>query len=314
MTAENPRQLILIDGHAVLYRAYHALPELTAPDGRLVNAVFGFTRVVLTVIRDFEPSHIAVAFDHPKPTFRHTDYVEYKAHRVEMPENLKVQISLVKEVVKTLNIPQFELAGYEADDIIGTLATQAVELDPELNVLIATGDKDSLQLVTDRVHVWMAGRGGPSQDTEYDPDGVVRKMGVKPEQVIDLKALMGDASDNIPGVMGVGAKSAALLITTFGTLDNLYKELDAGATAAEFPVLKKGLVEKLKQGRESAYLSQQLATIMKNVPIQLELAACEVNGYTKDDAMILFEELGFKSLIGLLPADEFELGLQSALF
>jgi DNA polymerase-1 len=151
------KTFILIDGHAVIYRAYHAFKELSTPEGVLVNAVYGFSRALLTVIREFSPEYIAVTFDHAKPTFRHADYLGYKLTREAMPDDLRPQVDLIKEVVTSFNIPQFELAGYEADDLIGTLARQIKE-DKEMKVIIVTGDRDSFQLVDDQVHVWMQGR------------------------------------------------------------------------------------------------------------------------------------------------------------
>lgn len=310
---------LLIDGHALIYRAYHAFPALSNSKGTLVNAVFGFTRHVLTAIRTYEPRYIAVAFDLPAPTFRHTDYVEYKANRAEMPDDLKPQIQIIKDVVQTFNIPQFALGGYEADDIIGTLAAQIVAVDVQteekIMTLIVTGDRDSFQLVDDFTHVWLPGGKG-KDDLEYDREGVQRRMGVFPEQIVDLKALMGDASDNIPGVAGVGEKTATKLIQAFGTLESVYTAVDAfePAMASKETGLTIKVAEKLLAGKESAFMSQKLARIDRTVPVLLDLEACRVCSYDKEQAQALLEELSFKSLIPLLPADEFELDLQEALF
>lgn len=311
---------ILIDGHAVIYRAYHAFKELSTSQGLLINASYGFTKILLTVIRNFRPEYVAVAFDHPTPTFRHEQFVGYKAHREEMPDDLKPQIQIVKDIVTVLNIPQFELAGFEADDVIGTLACQARELQtPEVMTMIVTGDRDSFQLVDDKVHIWMAARNKFQKDTEYDPAAVKDKMGVWPRQIVDLKALMGDASDNIPGVTGIGEKTATKLIQAFDTVEALYAVLDQPEQLAALPadqqaLLKKGVVEKLLTGRAQAVMSKSLATIKCDVPLKLDLPACRINSYDKDKAVQLFTELEFKSLVPLLPADEFELGVQSALF
>lgn len=311
-------RLVLIDGHALIYRAYHAFPGLTAPDGMLVNAVYGFARILLTAIRDLQPTYLAVTFDHPKATFRHESYVEYKAHRTEMPDDLKSQIQLVKDVVQSLNIPSFEVPGYEADDLIGTLALQAAAADPvrlvgegTLMTIIVTGDRDAFQLVDDTTHVWMPGRGKGSIDTEYDREEVKKKMGVFPEQITDLKALMGDSSDNIPGVKGIGEKTAVKLVTEFHTVEELYARLEAG-TAQD--MLSATIINKLLADKENALLSKVLATIDRHVPITLDLEACLVTTYEKPAAAELFEKLNFKSLISLLPQDDFELGVQSALF
>ena len=313
------RYFLIMDGHALIYRAFHAFPDLTTKEGLLVNAVYGFSRNVLTAIRDYQPTFMAVAFDRHGPTFRHQNYAEYKAHREAMPETLRPQIEIVKEVVRTLNIPQFEAEGFEADDLIGSMSCQLHALNGQENLMtvIVTGDRDTFQLVNDCTHVWLPGRGKNQEDKEYDREGVKQKMGVYPDQIVDLKALMGDASDNIPGVRGVGEKTAVKLIETFDTLTGVYEAVDkwrAGDEAAGLGVLKASLVEKLVADKDNALLSQQLATIDCDAPVKLTLEDCRVSSYDKEGAMALFEKMDFKSLIRLLPADEFELGVQNALF
>jgi DNA polymerase-1 len=313
------KNFILIDGHALIYRAYHAFTGLSTSDGTLVNAVYGFSRILLTVIKEHHPEYIAVTFDHPTPTFRHTDYLGYKANRAEMPDDLKPQIDIIKRVVTAFNMPQFELPGYEADDIIGTLACQIQELDKkdELMTIIVTGDRDAFQLVNDKVHVWMPGRGGHSKDLEYDAQQVVQKMGVGPHQIVDLKALMGDASDNIPGVKGIGEKTAVKLIQEFGSLDNIYntiKDQNLSIENSTHPTLRGGVLRKLAEGQQDAIMSKQLATIECKVPITLHLDKCQLSMYKKEEVTKIFDELQFNSLLKMLPADEFELGIQSALF
>lgn len=305
---------LLIDGHALIYRAYHAFPELTTPEGQLVNAVYGFTRILLTSIRDFEPEYIAVAFDSKEKTNRRLTFEEYKANRAEMPSDLIPQIDVVKQMVDVLNIPRFEIAGFEADDLIGTVCRQISESHSDVRSLVVTGDKDLLQLVNDTTRVFIPGRGQRSVDTEYDKEVVKQKMGVRPNQIIDLKALMGDSSDNIPGVKGIGKKTAAKLIQAYESLDNLYREVDLLDLGENSGLLKGAVLTKLRDGKDSAYLSQQLATIELHSPIELDLPACKVSGYDKNDACELLEQLGFKSLMKLLPSDDFELGLQEALF
>lgn len=304
---------LLVDAHAVIYRAYHALPDLTTPDGKLANAVYGFTRILLTAIRDLEPKYLAVTFDHPTPTFRHKDFADYKAQREEMPDDLKPQVEMIKDVVETLNIPKFEKDGYEADDLIGTLSLQAKA--KETPVIIVTGDRDIFQLVQPGIRVWLPPR-GKVLAAEYDSEAVLEKMGVRPDQIVDMKALMGDASDNIPGIKGIGQKTATKLLQRFNNLDNLYKAVEQIQAGDEHDkdILKGAVLKKLVEGKQSAYMSQQLATIETQVDIQLNLNACKISGYEKDLVMELFEDLGFKSLIRLLPADDFELGLQDALF
>lgn len=313
-------KFVIFDGHGIIYRAYHAFPPLMNAKGVLVNAVYGFSRILLTAINELEPEYIAVAFDHKLPTLRSQKYEAYKAHRPEMPDDLKPQIEYVKEVVKALNIPQFELEGYEADDLLGTIATQ-VETDPQVKTVIVTGDKDLLQLVTDETHVWIPGRskngrnGTASESVEYDPATVQEKMGITPAQVVDLKAFMGDASDNIPGIKGVGKKTALKLIEEYGDLEKIFKAVKKVAESEVVdPLLKGALLTKLQSGEEDARLSQELATIDRVVPIVFSLEPCRVSSYDKDAVSALFEELEFKSLIRLLPKDEFEMGVQKALF
>lgn len=301
---------ILIDGHALIYRAYHAFPGLTSPKGILVNAVYGFSRILLTVIRDFQPEYIAVAFDHKGKTKREDDFAEYKAHRPEMPDDLKPQIEIIKQVVDALNIPRFEVEGYEADDLIGTIACHLAELkEQQVGVTIVTGDKDLLQLVRPGIDVYMPSRMKGQGDINYQRQQVFDKLGVYPEQVVDLKALMGDASDNIPGVKGIGKKTAATLIQTFQSLDQLYAAIENESSG-----LKGAVLQKLIDGKESAYMSQKLATILCDIPIDFKLEDCRVTNYDKHAVASLFEELDFKSLKQLLPKDEFENSVQGALF
>ncbi len=313
MTQTRPRTnhrplLMLIDGHAIIYRAYHALPALTSPQGQLVNAVYGFTRILLNVIRQFRPDYLVVTFDSKEKTLRADLEETYKANRPEMPDDLKPQIDLIKQVVNALNMPQFELAGYEADDLIGTIAQRLTKTE-DIDVLIVTGDKDLLQLVNDKIHVFLPKHGRFSRDIEYDAEQVVIKLGVKPEQVVDLKALMGDTSDNIKGVKGIGQKTAAKLINQFSSLAKLYQAIDAGADQ-----LSAGVRQKLLAGRADAFLSQELARINTNVPIRFNLDEAKLSEYDKEKVARLFETLGFHSLMKYLPQDKFEVSVQEALF
>ena len=315
--------LVLIDGHALIYRAYHAFQDLTSPDGASISAVYGFCRILLTVIQELKPEYILVTFDHHQPTFRHAEYAGYKANREEMPDDLKPQIQMIKDFVTAFNIPQFILPGYEADDLIGTIVRQVERRPtgskPELRTIIVTGDRDAFQLVSERTHVWMPGRSKPvrTQDTEYDVAGVLKKMGVRPDQIVDLKALMGDASDNIPGVKGIGEKGAVKLLTEFVTLENIYETIQTDnlqLDASNHPLLKGSLLRKLAEGHQDALLSKRLATIDRESPITVDLDQCRLAAYRKDDVLKMFEEYGFKSLVHSLPADEFEQAVQGALF
>src|SRR3990167_6902851 len=214
-------KLVLVDGHALFHRAFHAMPPLTTTKGELVNAVFGFTSMLLRVLNDIKPEYAVVCFDTAAPTFRHTEYTAYKAHRLAAPEQMHEQLPRVKEVVDSLGIPIFTLEGYEADDIIGTLANQAGSHE----VLIVTGDRDALQLVNKHIKAYMPGK-SLSDIQIWDGDRVKQKYRFEPRQLIDFKALAGDASDNIPGVRGVGEVTATRLIKEFGSIENIYKSLD----------------------------------------------------------------------------------------
>ncbi|PJC42904.1 MAG: DNA polymerase I, partial [Candidatus Pacebacteria bacterium CG_4_9_14_0_2_um_filter_36_8] len=283
----------------------------TTPTGQLINAVYGFSRILLTVIQNLEPTHIAVAFDHPKPTMRHKEFEAYKANRPTMPEELQSQIGIIKSVVEALNIPQFEIEGYEADDLIGTINRTIESLDKELLTVILTGDKDMFQLVDNDTHVYMPGRGKFQTDKEYDIQAVKEKMGVAPDQVPDLKGLMGDSSDNIPGVKGIGPKTAAALIQSFKTVAGVYQALEADQ---ESPIFTPSVKKKLITDKESALVSKELATIITDAPIKFVLEDCRVSSYNKQTIADLFTELNFKSLISLLPQDAFETSVQEALF
>ncbi|MEO8581899.1 MAG: 5'-3' exonuclease H3TH domain-containing protein [Patescibacteria group bacterium] len=316
--SEPDNRLILIDGHALLYRAFFAFPTLTTKSGLIVNAIYGFTRVLLSVIKDQNPKYLAVAFDTPKPTFRHTQFVGYKAQRKEMPEELQGQIDGVKEIVKVLNIPQFSIDGFEADDVIGTLAKNVTagckEGKPGTHVLIVTGDKDAFQLVNDCIHVLVPPHGKQGEQ-EFDPAAVEAKMGVKPDQIVDYKALSGDPSDNIPGIAGIGPKTAVRLLQEYDTLDNLYQEIkDKTNTVQNSKVLKNAVLTKVVEGYESAKLSQMLAQIDTAVPIKINLDDCRVSGYDKAKTVEKFNEFEFNSLIKYLPPDEVESLVMDSLF
>jgi DNA polymerase-1 len=278
------KKLILIDGHSLAYRAFHALPEdMKTAQGELTNAVYGFTSMLLNVLRDEQPTHIAVTFDKGRP-FRHDIYPDYKAHRAEMPDELCSQMERVRQVVETLGIPIFELEGYEADDLLGTLARQAGE--QGVDTLIVTGDMDLLQLVDERTRV-LTSRWRFSDTVVYDLEGVKQRYGLPPTQLVDLKAIMGDKSDNIPGVRGVGEKTGIKLLQQYGQLEAIYEHLD------EAPARFRN---KLKEGREMAFLSRQLATIVRDAPVQLDLDACHVRPFDIESVLDLFQELEFRSL------------------
>ena len=216
-------RLMLLDGNGLIYRGYFALPPLTTSRGELVNAVFGFCSIVLRGFQDIGPTYVAVAFDLSGPTFRHERFAEYKANRQRMPDDLRDQFPKVREVVKALRIPVYEFAGYEADDVIGTLTVEAERRG--LDTTIVTGDLDMLQLVTDQTRL-MTTRSGVQNTVIYDPPRILERYGLRPDQIADFKALKGDSTDNVPGVPGIGEKTAAKLIGRFGGLDGMYEHMD----------------------------------------------------------------------------------------
>jgi len=285
-------KLILIDGHALAYRAFHALPEdMKTSQGELTNAVYGFTSMLLNVLRDERPTHIAVTFDKGR-TFRHDVYPDYKAHRAKMPDEMRSQMERVRQVVDTLGIPIFEQEGYEADDLLGTLARQAEE--QGVDTLIVTGDMDLLQLVDEHTRV-LTSRWRFSDTVTYDLEGVKRRYGLTPAQLVDLKAIMGDKSDNIPGVRGVGEKTGIKLLQQYGSLEAIYEHLDEVQTRFR---------SKLEAERDMAFLSRRLATIVRDAPVQLDLDSCRVRSFDREAVMDLFRELEFRSLVERLPGQE----------
>ena len=209
----------LVDGNSILYRSYYAIGPLSTPDGQPSNAAYGFTTTLFKLIQERNPSHLAITFDRKEPTFRHKLFSDYKIQRPPMPEDLVKQIPLIKEIIKTFPIVILEKPGYEADDVLATMSRRAEK--ENLNTFIVTGDKDILQLVGEKIKVYNSSHG-----FFYDAEKVKEKFGISPENIVDLIALMGDASDNIPGVFGVGEKTAVKLIKEFGSIENLYKNID----------------------------------------------------------------------------------------
>jgi len=283
--------LLLFDGHALVHRAFHALPPLTqSRTGELVNAVYGFASTLLKVMSDFGPTHWAVAFDRPTPTFRHQMFEEYKAHRPPTPEELKGQIRRVHKLVEAFHIPVFEIDGFEADDVLGTLSTQAEQ--QGIDTIIVTGDNDMLQLVSANVKA-LAPKRTFTDTALYDEDAVEKKYGVRPEQLPDLKALVGDVSDNIPGVPGVGAKTAARLLKEYRDLEGIYDHLEEIAPSK--------LQASLREHRDQVFRGRELSRLVKQVPVRLDLEACQVSNYDREQVAALFKELEFTGLLHRLP-------------
>jgi DNA polymerase-1 len=282
-------KLVLIDGHALAYRVFYALPleAFTTKSGEPTNATYGFTRTLLDLLlSDDPPQYLAVSFDLGK-TFRDEMFAEYKGTREKMPDELRVQIERIREVARAFNIPLLELEGFEADDVLGTIARQARPHDVPVHII--TGDQDLLQLVDENTRVELPPGRYQRQPTLYDEAAVVEKLGVRPDQVVDYKALVGDKSDNIPGVTGVGAKTAVKLLAEYGTLEEIY---------AHLADIKGALGKKLDEGKENAQLSYRLARIVTDAPISLDLEACLAKEYEPAVVLELFRELEFRSLTG----------------
>lgn len=279
------KNFVIIDGNALVHRAFHALPPLKTKKGQLVNAVYGFTSILFRVIKELKPAYLAATFDLAGPTFRDVEYKEYKAKRVKGPQELYDQLDLVKKVVRSLDIPIYEKKGFEADDIIGTLTC----LSKGTKTIIVTGDLDTLQLVDEDTEIYTMKKGIKDTIT-YDEKAILDRYGLKPEQIVDFKGLKGDPSDNIPGVPGVGEKTAKDLIRQFGSLEKLYASLDE---------LNPKLQARLLEYKEQAFFSQRLATIKCDVPIKFSLKDCRWEGGTPKAAKVL-EELEFHTLVNRL--------------
>ena len=283
------KSLLLFDGNALVHRAFHALPPLAVTKtGEVTGAVYGFASMVLKVLAELKPTHYAIAFDYPAPTFRHHEFKPYKAQRPPAPEELKSQFHRVRQLAEAFRTPIFEVEGYEADDVLGTLCRQASA--QGVDTIIVTGDLDTLQLVSPKVRVLTPRPGKPFSDTiVYDEERVSERYGISPSQIADLKGLKGDASDNIPGVSGVGEKTALKLLQQFGSVEGIYAHLN------EITPLK--VKQALEEDEKAAKQSKRLATIVTDVPITLDLDACAISTFDRERVVELFRELEFSSLL-----------------
>lgn len=281
------KTLLLIDASALVYRFFHALPPLTAPSGDQIQAIYGLSSVLLKILKEQKPDYAAAALDRPEKTFREEKFEEYKSHRPPAPNALVFQLRLLPEVFQNFNIKTFDKAGFEADDIIGTLSSRFSE-EKDLRIIILSGDLDVLQLVRDNSIVGQIIKTGVSNTEIYDEKKVEERYGLKPSRLADYKGLVGDTSDNIPGVKGIGPKSARELIKEFGNLENIYENLG---------LVKDSLAKKFESTKEKALLYRELATIDKNAPIQMPaLQELAVKPPTPQILESYFEKLGFKSL------------------
>ncbi|MCA1587376.1 MAG: hypothetical protein LC744_01470 [Chloroflexi bacterium] len=281
--------LMLIDGPSLVYRGYFALPPLTMSDGTLVNAVFGFLQIVLRGMADVKPDYAILSFDLGKPQFRFDAFPDYKLGRPSMPDDLRAQFPIVREIAQLMGISIVELEGFEADDVIGTLVQTARA--QGVDTMIVSGDLDGLQLVNDHVRL-LTTRMGVAATVIYDEARVVERYGLRPDQMLDYKALKGDTSDNIPGVPGVGEKTAIQLLQQFGTLDEIYDRLDE---------VKGKLRERLAEHRESAFMSREIGRIITDLPVEMDLESARTGRYDRRAVAQRFRELEFRSLIDRLP-------------
>ena len=279
---EDSKKIFLIDGSAFLYRAFHAIRSLSTSKGHPTNATFGFTRILLKLLRDNSPEYAVVMFDVKGPTFRHKIYDQYKANRPPMPVELAAQIPDIKRIIAALNIPIVEKLGFEADDLVGTYSKLAQEKDFE--VVMVTGDKDFIQLITGKCTLW-----DPMKDTILDENKIKEDMGIEPRQFIDVLGLAGDTADNIPGVKGVGPKTAIKLINEFGSIENIYDKLDKIKP-------RKKLYENISSSKDIVFLSRDLATIDKSVSIKKSIKDFKLEAFDRKKAFELFQEFEFKAL------------------
>ena len=302
-------RLVLIDGNAVLHRAYHAIPPLTAPDGSVVNAVYGFATMLMRLYTDLRPTHIAVVFDRPAPTFRKKLYKEYQATRPKMEDALVGQIEKVHALVRAFDVPIYEKDGFEADDIIGTLCKKIQNSKSKIQnkskgqsanaqtidqVIIVTGDRDILQLVDDTTFVYMPTK-GLSEAKLYKDADVKERLGVLPNKIVDYKGLAGDASDNYPGVDGIGPKTAISLLESFGSVEGVYAALKKHD--AKIQKLTPSIIERLKTGEANARLSKKLATIKRDVDVKESLDKMQIHSLDTPEARKFFDLMHFHSLL-----------------
>ena len=292
------KKLIIIDGNSIINRAFYALPQMNNKDGLNTNGIYGFTTMLFKLIDMYNPTHISVAFDKKSPTFRHLEYTAYKAGRKKMPDELREQFEPLKKLLDAFNINRLEIDGYEADDIIGTISKIAE--DEGFEVYIVTGDKDAIQLASKNITTLITKKGVADME-EYDFDKVVEKYEMTPAQFIDLKGLMGDKSDNIPGVAGIGEKTGIKLIKEYQSIENILENIDN---------LKGSIKTKIEKNKESAIMSKKLATIIRNVPIDFNMCDLEYGSYDEEKLLKEFEKLGFMSLVSKIIKEDIKSSLE----
>ena len=299
-------KLLLVDGNAVLHRAYYALPDWRNRSGEATAGVYGFLSMLMRSIEELEPTHLVIVFDQPEPTFRHQMYVGYQTNREkdrQISEDIWGQVDKLKVVFEKVGVPVYSVAGFEADDVIGTLSTKREGLsakgEPTQTVII-TGDRDLMQLVDENTFLYMPQK-GLSDNQLIDVDKVKEKLGIRPDQVVDYKALVGDSSDNYPGVTGIGPKTAIKLLEEFGSFEEIYRQITNNQAS---PTKQNSIAKKLAEGYEGGKLSKELATIRRDVPVTLGSTKCEAPRSKKWAEV--FQELNYRSLVSRMTGEKEE--------
>ena len=285
------KKLLILDSNSILHRAFHALPPLTTKKGELVNAIYGFLLLLFKLVRELQPDYIAACFDFPAPTFRHKKFPEYKAKRLPAPEEFYQQIPKAKEVLGSLSIPFFEKEGFEADDIIASLKVKSQK--SKVKSIIVSGDSDLLQLVDEQTEVYILKK-GVKETVLYDENLVKKKyQGLSPEQLVDFKALVGDPSDNIPGVKGIGKKTAVKLLNKYGSIKNLYDRIEEEKNIR--------LKEILIREKERVFFSKDLVRLNESIPIEFDLRKCQFWNFNEKELEEIFKKYEFYSLLKRIP-------------
>jgi len=285
------KKLLILDSNSILHRAFHALPPLTTKKEELVNAIYGFLLVLFKLIRELQPDYIAACFDFPAPTFRHKKFREYKAKRPPLPSDLASQIPKVKEVLESLSIPFFEKEGFEADDLISTISKKAKNQKIS-SIYIVSGDSDTLQLIDKNTKVYVLGK-GIKEPLIYAQKNFLEKFEISPEQLIDFKALVGDPSDNIPGVKDIGKKTAVKLLQKYGNIKNLYDKIEEEKNIR--------LKEILTREKEKVFFSKDLVRLNESIPIEFDLKKCQFGNFNEKELEEIFKKYEFYSLLKRIP-------------
>ncbi len=303
------KRLLIIDSNALLHRAFHALPPLTTKKGEQTGALYGFLSTLFKAIKDLNPDYLMACFDTPAPTFRHQKFEEYKAQRPETPLEMKPQIAKAKEILSELEIPVFSREGFEADDLIATIVRRFSQKLKTGEIYIITGDLDNLQLVNENTKVYTLGR-GIKETVIYDTEKVVSRFGILPEQIVDFKALVGDPSDNIPGALGIGKKTAAELLKKFGSIENIYREIESNSNIyshlsgkgqeKDKTEIQPRIKDILLKNKAQVFLSKELVKMKSDVDIDIAIEKCAFRGFDPEKAAKTLSRFEFYSLINRL--------------